>query len=140
MTARLAGNLPERVFDFGCGYVGLTSLEGCPKHVERDFTCASNKLESLVGGPEFVGGKYDCTYNPLTTLDGIANTIEGILLLSWSENLPMLKILKYNFRISGNFAVQNLMKKYIDQRPLRQAIIQCQKELIDAGFVGNAHL
>jgi len=40
----------------------------------------------------------------------------------------------------NNDTVGEIIKKYSGQKPLRQAIIQCQRELIDAGFEGNARL
>ena len=53
----------------------------------------------------------------------------------------MLSLLKYGkLRILGNDQGNKIMKKYTGQKPLRKAIIQCHKELIDAGFAGNAKL
>jgi len=34
--------------------------------------------------------------------------------------------------------VQDILRKYIGKKPVRQAIIQCQRELIDAGYKDNA--
>jgi hypothetical protein len=34
--------------------------------------------------------------------------------------------------------VNAIIRKYINHKPLKEAILLCQKELIDNGFVGNA--
>lgn len=52
-----------------CSYMGLKTLEGCPKIVRGDFLCNDNKLESLKGAPQ-VSGLFDCSHNELTSLEG----------------------------------------------------------------------
>jgi len=59
---------------FCCG-LGLTTLEGCPKIVDKSFYCNDNKLTSLEGGPREVGGDFCCYGNKLTSLEGAPETI-----------------------------------------------------------------
>jgi hypothetical protein len=148
---------------FNCYENKLTSLQGCPNHVGKDFICSSNKLiilsdkkfiigggfycntnslTSLGGGPAVVGFNYDCSANPLTSLDGLPDIIHGELEVDWHQDLALLKLLKYHFLIinpkgDGFHPTHFIMKKYAND-PSRKNILACQKELIDAGFEGNA--
>jgi len=124
-------------FDFA--NKGLSSLKGCPHAVTGDFDVSKNELTTLIGGPRSVLGSYYVFNNPLTDLDGAPDEVGHTFTLSWSENIPLLRLLKYDrFHIFGG--PNTLMREYAGQKPLRQAIIQCQKKLIDAGFKGNARL
>jgi len=135
--------------NFKAAECGLTSLIGSPTEVTGFFYCYGNQLSSLLGGPKKVGKSFLCHDNPLTSLKGAPDSIGenyGIT-LSWSENLPLLSLLKYDFiECFGNIDVENILRKYEGNRrsaaqtSLRTAIIQCQRELIDAGFAGNANL
>jgi len=124
---------------FNCSANKLTSLAGSPNTIGGNFECKANELKSLVGGPKEVRGHYECSGNPLTSLDGLPDSA-GFILLNWIENLPMLSLLKYDFNVLDNETFRGIMLKYRGQKPLRQAIIKCQKELIDAGYEGNAKL
>ena len=72
-------NLSEFIIkgNFWCDGNELTSLEGAPKHVERDFDCSNNHLTSLDYAPQNVGGSYDCSNNYLTSLEGVPAEIKG---------------------------------------------------------------
>ena len=126
----------------------LVTLEGSPKIVHTLFSCVDNSLVSLVGGPNVVDGNYICFKNPLTSIDGLAEKIGGRIMLPNNENLPILRLVSRsneisfvnNDRVVSNDSVSQILKKYAGQKPLRQAIIQCQRELIDAGYKGNARL
>jgi len=127
--------------DFDCSESGLTTLEGCPVEVVGNFYCSNNKLLSLEGGPKIVKESYYCSTNPFTSLKGLPDECGEVFFCDWRKNLPLLSLLKLsNFYISKNIIVNDIMKKYRGQKPLRQAIIQCQKELIDAGYAENANL
>jgi len=126
--------------DFDCANNQLTSLEGSPKEVDYNFYCYGNQLISLVGSPTAVAGKFYCSNNQLTSLIGSPISVSGFI-CDWKENLPMLSLLKYNkLEIYENDQVGEILRKYCGKKPLRRTIIQCQKELIDARFVGNAKL
>jgi len=56
---------------------GLTSLLGCPQHVQGNFICTYNKLETLEGAPQQVGGHFICYRNQLKTLRGAPQQIDG---------------------------------------------------------------
>jgi len=120
--------------------IGLTTLIGSP-HTADVFNVSKNKLSTLEGGPKTVGTYYSCNDNPLVNLKGAPDSVGVEFRVSWSENLPLLSILKYDLVfVRGKIAVNAIMQKYAGKKPLRQVIIQCQKELIDAGYKGNARL
>jgi len=131
---------------FNCDNAGLTTLDGCPEEVVGYFSCESNKLTNLIGGPKIVNGMYFCRENPLTSYNGLPLELDGDLRCDWIENVPMLSLLKYkNVELYSDHTdsalkFYNIFKKYSGQKPLRQAIIKCQRELIDAGLKGNARL
>lgn len=53
--------------DFTCENLGITSLVGGPKYVERHFYCSKNMLTDLVGAPIDVGGDFICNHMPSLT-------------------------------------------------------------------------
>ena len=148
--------------DFDCAHLLLTSLVGSPREVIGQFDCSSNNLKSLVGGPikvttnyicknNFitsldggpveVGNSFNCAGNDLTSYKGLPETIGGRLMCDWIEDAPILSLLKYNdIIIVSHGTVSRILQTYAGQKPLRQAIIKCQRELIDNGFEGNARL
>lgn len=54
---------------FYCEGIGLTSLEGVPKKVNRYFSCSINCLSSLHGAPIKVTEGFYCYHNNLSNLD-----------------------------------------------------------------------
>ena len=60
---------------FICTYNKLTSLEGSPKHVEKEFDVGSNELINLIGSPEDVGS-FSAYGNKLTSLKGCPKIIK----------------------------------------------------------------
>jgi len=125
--------------------VGLTTLIGSPQDVTSTFNVVNNKLSTLEGGPKTVGTYYFCNDNPLMNLKGAPDTVGAEFQVSWQPELPLLSIVKYNdVYVFNNRRISNIIRKYCKNargdKPLRQAIIQCQKELLDAGFKGNATL
>ena len=99
---------------FNCDSKGLESLEGCPKWVGSHFDCSNNDLTSLEGSPETVGSWFNCDYNrlgslqgapriitgwfgcpdnPLKSLQGIPDRMDSDILLDYSPDLPLLRLL-----------------------------------------------
>ena len=126
--------------EYWCINNELTTLSGSPEKT-HGFFCSKNQLKSLEGGPLEVTKEFNCRENPLTSLKGMPERVGEIFILGWNDNLPLLSLLKYN-RVSVHFnnTVDDILEKYVGKKPLRPAIIQCQKDLIDAGFKGNALL
>jgi len=155
--------------NFSLSETKLTTLEGCPHTVLGTFSCASAKITSFIGGPKIVKGSYYASRNnissleglptevfryldlerlPLTSLEFLPKMVAGTIDFTVNANLPLLRLLSYPltviFKVSGSgvsvHEVMEIVEKYQNKKPLRQAIIQCQKELLDAGFAGNARL
>jgi hypothetical protein len=130
---------------FKCTANDLTSLNGAPKHVEKDFNCSQNELTSLVGGPLYVGGKYECTDNPLVSLEGFPKDVLDTFYCTWSPDLPLLRTLQSkgdvlffetNNLIHPTSYIINRYKRHIVN--IRHTILDCQRALIEAGYTGNA--
>jgi len=129
---------------FYCTSMGLTSLINSPDTC-RSFHCNNNLLTSLEFCPKTVTGEFNCRNNPITTLQFLPNFADYFV-ISWNENLPLLKLLHANmnsFRVydgSETHPITKILREYQGKTPMRPTIIQCQKALIDAGYAGNATL
>jgi hypothetical protein len=71
-------------------------------------------------------------------LEGAPKEVGGKFYLSWSKDLPLLRLVRYKNIEIFNDQVNEIINKYCNHKPLKEAILLCQKELIDNGFVGNA--
>lgn len=125
---------------FDCRQNNLKTLEGGPSTVNGDFRCEGNKLTNLVGAPLKVTGWLTCANNPLTSLEGIPTELGGIE-LEYNRDLPLLRLLyakQIDFYFAGRSAkiVTNILNKYAGQG--RSGAIDCKRELVAAGFEGNA--
>jgi hypothetical protein len=138
---------PESIGNtFSCGANNLISLEGSPERVGGSFSCHSNQLTSLIGAPKIVGGTFNCCDNPLKSLEGFPEKLNGFFICDWTSELPLLRSLQakqgvtiyYGFTAKINERVTDIINKFIGHTNLRHAILDCQKELTDAGFAGNA--
>jgi len=71
----------------------LTSLEFCPKFIDRSFYCDSNNLTSLEFCPKVVKGDFNCDYNQIKYLNFVPERVDGYFsilnnYLTSLENLP----------------------------------------------------
>jgi hypothetical protein len=126
---------------FFCYKNQLSSLEGGPDSVNGDFRCDINNLTNLKGAPTKVSGYFTCIDTPLTSLDGAPREMAGF----WGpyhKNLPLLRTLVadeiglYPTLNEDARAVKNILMKYAGQG--KRALFDCQKELEDSGYEGNA--
>ncbi len=120
----------------------LTSLHGLPESMHR-LNCSHNKLISLRGCPSQVESLL-CDQNPFQSLDGFPKDI-NYFSVGYLPNLPMLRSLTTKSRIGCNKEngdneepLTAILNKYNGKNYSRANIIACQKELIDAGYEGNA--
>jgi hypothetical protein len=124
---------------FICSDNRLTSLIGASTTVDGFFNCNYNKLTSLIGAPTSIGSYFNCSNNPFTSLEGAPISVGGYFCCDWSEDLPLLRLVTYKeVIIYQNDQVNKIINKYCGQKPLKKAILDCQKDLIENGFVGNA--
>jgi hypothetical protein len=125
--------------NFSCSNNQLISLEGAPKSVSGNFSCYDNKLTSLAGCPTEVSGYFDChNNNQLISLAGAPKSVGGSFYLTWSKDLPLLRLVRYQNVQTFNGRVNEIIRKYCNHKPVKEAILLCQKDLIDNGFIGNA--
>jgi hypothetical protein len=127
---------------FGSGN-NLTTLVGSPKIVNNShYAISSNYLPNLIGATESTLQNFTCTrILTLTSLEGLPK-VTRLLQISWNKNLPLLRLLSVPDTCKITFLNHvhpvSIMKKYRGQEPLKKAIWECQKELIENGFDGNA--
>jgi hypothetical protein len=116
----------------------LTTLENSPYHVTGSFNVTVNKLTTLEGGPVHVGDVYEVTGNPLVNLNGLATHIGDAVSFNYSPNLPLLRTLvaKRIWPYPAQTKLEEILDKYAGEG--KRGVIRCQKELIAAGFEGNA--
>lgn len=128
--------------NYWCNSCSLETLEGAPKSVGDGFYCSNNKLQNLLGAPESVGDAFFCVDNPLKTLEGLPKIIPGELRLTYDSNLPLLRTLIAHMVTFDNYyenpaaTVQKILAKYAGEG--KAAAIDCKRELVAAGFEGNA--
>ena len=125
---------------------GLISLEGCPRVVQGRFTANKNPLKDMTGGPLEVSGRVGFRQEvPVLSLAGFPNQVGEHVSLNYHKNLPLLRTLNCkegvmlygsNVRLRERKEVEDIINKYQGQG--KRAMFDCQKELEDAGFEGNA--
>ena len=108
--------------------------------VDGDFWCHNNQLTTLEGAPTSVGGDFRCYHNQLTSLEGMP-AVEGTLWLSYSPTLPLLRCLlakeiQLYPKDRKHKTAEKILNRYAGQG--KRALFDCQKDLEDAGFEGNA--
>ena len=127
-----------------CSSNPLTSLEFCPE--TEQLECSKCELTSLRGINQSVR-ELACKHNKLTSFEFLPPL--RFLQCTWYETTHLLRLVSLPkecfMEILDDFDIHakqiyDIIHKYKGQTPLRQAIIQCQKELIDAGFKENAKL
>ena len=132
------------------GNTNLTSLEGLANSNVSILYCQECSLTSLEGAPNILK-RLECDDNPIVSLKGIHKIIEeinGIGLFPDSIESNILGLLKIKNLKKIQFANKGILKKdeiseiinkYLPN-PSPSQIIDCQNELIDAGFEEYAEL
>ena len=134
--------------DFNCAENPITDLQGAPQFVGGRFLCIETNITNLVGGPVEVHGEYVCRYNPhVTSLEGLPRLVKKSLDIPYSRDLPMLRTLLvqetteislWGSRERYPDIVKDILNKYKSKG--WGAMVPCARELIRAGFRGNAKL
>ena len=122
----------------------IKELGGTFDYVGRDLVIKGTYLTNLKGGPKTVGRDvqiYDMPF--LESLEGFPSSVEGKVKLTYMPNMGLLRLLVAQevWLFSDDLrdesrAVENILKDYVGKG--KQALFDCQKELEDAGFEGNA--
>ena len=133
--------------NFACSNNQLTSLTGAPASVGGDFSCFNNKLTSLAGAPSSVGGIFACSNNQLTSLTGIHKIIKKMNGIFFAKSNGIKSHVLGLLMMPGckkieldNGEVQDILNKYLPNTGGNQWVMQCQTELIEAGYREYAKL
>jgi hypothetical protein len=144
----LKGLPPDTIGGLNCIGSGITSLEGCSRVVKNSFSVSyCESLKSLKGGPRIVNGSYGAKDVKLDSLEGIAEEIQGSLLLTLTNpNIKLLDILKIKRLKAFDLDATNvnlmptstqlskIFTKWLKEPYGNKRIIGCQSALIDAGL------
>jgi len=139
---------PEKVGgNFWCSSNKLTSLEFCPKEVGGYFYCSNNKLTSLEFCPKEVGGYFDCSDNQLTSLADIHKHLKKMNGIFHAHNNPIKSNVIGLMLVAGckevildNKEVQNIINKHCKSPFGHLRLLECQEDLLSAGFEEWAEL
>jgi hypothetical protein len=125
---------------FNTCFNNLTSLHGSPTEVRGNFDVSSNNLTSLDGSPQIIGGTYACSRSrsKIMNIEGLPESFTGGFWGDWHPDVPLLRLLRCEQIDLYEYEVHDILNKYCGANFSRSNILACQKELIDAGFEGNA--
>lgn len=122
----------------------LTNLDHCPSDLNWLFVKA-NRLVNFEGSLRSVN-LIDARKNPFKNLNGLENIRVEEIKISYSENLPLLKLLVAKQIYLAHDIVKldhervndinNILQKYAGQG--QKGALACAVELSDAGFKENA--
>ena len=124
---------------------GLTSLEGSPEVVHGSMNIDDNPLTNLVGLTQQISGQLNISGIDFKSLEGLPP--DQSVVVTWYPNMPMLRLLTckwielewFQMRDPADShpkQVLSILRKY--RRFGKKGMFDCQKELEDAGFEGNA--
>jgi hypothetical protein len=142
--------VPRKVVNADFSGNKLTSLEGGPVECDELYNASLNELITIKGAPRKV--KYfNADWGRITNLKGVERMFDHCEELSVACNPITSHILGVllvpgleRFHIYGDDAVddriEEIMKKYLPNTKGRAALLDCQEELIDAGFADYAQL
>jgi hypothetical protein len=98
------------MYNFDLEGMDLTDLTNCPKRVEGYFSVEYMLIRDLSGGPEYVNGDYYIGQGLrcLASLKGIAPTINGMLKIERSNELPVKELIPLLFTtIHSDVRIEN---------------------------------
>jgi len=134
--------------DFNCcSNNQFTSLEFCPVKVGGDFGCSVNKLTSLEFCPKEVGGNFYCSFNKLTSLADIHKRLKKMNGIFYAYDNPIKSNVIGLMLIAGceeveldNKEVEKIMNKHLPNTRGHLGLLECQEDLLSAGFEEWAEL
>ena len=127
--------------DFYCFTIKVTSLEFCPKEVGGYFYCSFNQLTSLEFCPKEVSGNFYCSGNQLTSLTDIHKLLKKMNGIFYAHDNPiksnvigLMLVAGCNEVLLDNKEVENIMNKHFKSPFGHLRLLECQEELLSAGF------
>jgi len=126
----------------------IRDLAGFPESVGGSIFLANNNLKSLRGLPETISDDLEIHGNDLASLEGFPRSVAGWVTLDYTPTMPLLRTLgalHVNLVVTtehGGSALKTKIQKILnDPRWIgqgRAGAIDCKRELVAAGFEGNA--
>lgn len=143
-NAKAAGG---RMAAYNANGRGLTSLKGAPREIVGSFRVYGCKLTSFEHAPEKVTGDVNLSRNKFTSLHNIHKYFKEIGDKLYAEDMDIkdsvlgVLLIKNLQSISlDNNEVARIVNRYLPNSRGKNAVIDCQEELIDAGFEEYAKL
>jgi hypothetical protein len=140
--------------DLRCAGMDLNSFEFSPKAIARSFDCSRNKFSSFEHFPAEVGKDVGLSSNKFTTLHDIhkfVKRINGYIVLT-DNNITecMLGLLMIDglmgIDVDANKSnkdflnASEIINTYLPNTDGRKGVVECQRELIEAGLEEFAKL
>ena len=134
---------PKKSSQIWCSYnENFISLKGCPQKLKR-LVCTQTGLTSLKYGPKQLF-HLSLGYNPQLILENVWEIIEqcdqyvqhGIINVN-SKILGLLRIKNLKIIRAHMYSPLYIVAKYVPITTM-SSILQCKRELIEAGFASNA--
>jgi hypothetical protein len=124
----------REIHSVGCS---LTSFEGCPKKVERGVFATGNPIKNLKN----IHKIFDAINGEMELPDSIESNILGLLKIKNLRKISFFAGEKSPIKTSKETKteISNIINKYLPN-PTSAQIIDCQNELIEAGFEEYAEL
>ena len=155
--------------DFICYAPSLKSLKGGPTEVHGNYSINYTNISNLIGSPKIVHGSFSCSINELITLDGLSVEIGGTFSCAYNKLASLHLIHKQIKKMDGGFFAEhnihltknllglllipglayvrlshkdiaNIINKHLTNPNKKIGMLQCQQELIEAGFEEAAQL
>lgn len=146
-NGRLPEGIPEIINGtFRAGGKELVSMVGGPKIVKGQFNVRDNELSSFEGAPEQIQSIANFSNNKFTSLKDIHKHIKKAAALNFYDNdieshvLGVLLIDGLEDIGISQLEISIILKKYLPNTRGMAAVVECQSELLDAGFEDFAQL
>ena len=146
---KITKDTPNEVWTghFYCSEKNITSLEYCPIEVHGNFDCSYNKLKTLEHCPKEIHGNFNCSNIKLKSLKGIHKQLYEMNGVFYAHNNPIISHVIGILLVKGckkiyitDSKVMYILNKYLPNTSGMKSVIECQSELLDAGFEDYAQL
>lgn len=120
--------------------IKFKSLKGCPNEIGSLHLDDCKYIESFEGGPSIINGDVYISKCNIKSFDHLPKEINGTLNMSVNGAKDILKILNIKKLISVSLNAPLDVVKILNKHVKTRDMIECQEELIEAGFKEWARL
>jgi hypothetical protein len=138
----------------------LKSLKGCPTEISCDMigntklsglSCSHSGLTSIAGIAKNIGGSLLLIDNELTSLEGLGTELKSVNGRIYIANNPVESHLLGALMVAGCteivaqksdkcYKACEIINKYLKEPNPKKKLIECQNELIEAGYEDYAQV